>query len=127
MFLIVPRQSLPPPHFEVPLVTADPNDGEVAGVHHHHHHLVVPVLHHPPTPRPETVDRPGLHILSSDDKPVRLGWAGTDWVISLPDDEGILRFLRDERSVRNQQTVQKNLNVNLLSAEVPLPVVEPHS
>lgn len=35
------------PDLEVPLVPADPDDGEVGGVHHHHHHGAVPspVLH----------------------------------------------------------------------------------
>ena len=43
------------PDFEVPLVPADPDDGEAGGVHHHHHHLVPgPVL--PPTAgAPDTV------------------------------------------------------------------------
>ena len=53
------------PDLEVPLVSADPDDGEAGGVHHHHHHGPVP--------------RPVLHAAAR----------APDTVLGSPDHEGV--------------------------------------
>ena len=93
------------PDLEVPLVPADPDDGEAGRVHHHHHHLVPGPVLHPTAGAPDTVlgapdhegvsgRGAGLGVLpASDHHPVGLAGRGGGTVL-LPDDIRVPGLLR---------------------------------